>query len=232
MRHRFAIVVEDRKIDERLRRRSRRQRLVDIILVDDAAADRIGFGQAVTEQRFRFTHLRRKTPHMFGRTRRAAAGVALARRQIVVLAVRADENLIAHQRNADEIIDLLVLDEPHRLVRIPLGHQNELAPDRDALKEHRNFRGDVKQRGADQRRGLDVRHQPVLREQMDDARGLRHIVEDRLHHRMMARIGALRLAGRTGGEEDRRQIVAGESGQCRPGAARARDRGDRFVDRL
>src|SRR3546814_3567300 len=73
-----------------------------------------------------------------------------------------------------------------------------------------DFRGDVEQRGADQRRGLDVRHLPVLGQQMDDARGLGDIVEDRLHHRAVARPGPLRLAGRARGEEDGREVVAGQ----------------------
>src|SRR3546814_1049292 len=48
---------------------------------------------------------------MFGRTRRAAAGIAPARRQVVILAVRVGQYLIAHQRHADEIIALFVLDQ-------------------------------------------------------------------------------------------------------------------------
>src|SRR3546814_19898410 len=39
------------------------------------------------------------------------------------------------------------------------------------------------QRSADQGRGLNVRHLPVLGQEVDHGRGLRDIVEDRLAHR-------------------------------------------------
>src|SRR3546814_17331112 len=86
---------------------------------------------------------------MLGRARRAAAGVALARREIIFRPVRMDEDLIAHQRYADEIIDLLFLDQPHRLFGVPFRHQDQLAPEREALEEHGDFRGAVEQRGAE-----------------------------------------------------------------------------------
>src|SRR3546814_4814472 len=91
------MVVEEREIDERLRRRAGRQRLFEIIFVDDAAADGVGLGQAIAEQRLAVAHLGREAADMLGRTRRAAAGIAFARRQVVVLAVRADEDFIAHR---------------------------------------------------------------------------------------------------------------------------------------
>src|SRR3546814_6634465 len=58
------------------------------------------------------------------------------------------------------------------------------------------------------------------------------IVEDRLHHRAVARPGPLRLAGRARGEEDGREVVAGQRRQHRRVAApRIGDRRDRLVDR-
>src|SRR3546814_17530297 len=51
LRQRFAAVVENREVDERLRRGTRRHRLGEVVLVDDAAADRVGFGEALAEQR-------------------------------------------------------------------------------------------------------------------------------------------------------------------------------------
>src|SRR3546814_3256573 len=78
-----------------LRRRAGRQRLGEIIFVDDAATDGVGFGEAIAEQRLGVAHLLRQSLHMFGRTRRAAAGIAPARRQVVILAARVGQYLIA-----------------------------------------------------------------------------------------------------------------------------------------
>src|SRR3546814_3531825 len=80
LRHVAAIVIEDRKIDEWLRRRAGRQRLGEIIFVDDAATDGVGFGEAIAEQRLGVAHILRQSLHMFGRTRRAAARIAPADR--------------------------------------------------------------------------------------------------------------------------------------------------------
>src|SRR3546814_5287871 len=47
LRQRLAGLVENRQIDQRLRRRPGRHRLFQIIFVDDAATDGVGFGHAI-----------------------------------------------------------------------------------------------------------------------------------------------------------------------------------------
>ena len=68
------------------------------------------------------------------------AGVATAT-EAAALGVGGD--LVAHQRHADEVGDALLLDQPHRLQRVPLGHQHQLAAQGEALQQHRHLAGDV-----------------------------------------------------------------------------------------
>ena len=131
------------------------------------------------------------------------------------------EHLETHQRHADEIGDLLALDQPHRLLRVPARHQHQLASHGEALEQHRDLGGDVEQRHVEQRRGLQPAHHAVLRsDRLHHQRG-RQEIERGLHHLEMRGQRAARTPGGTGGEQDRRRILAA---QRRPRAAlRARE---------
>src|SRR3546814_11678965 len=60
LRERLALFVEDRQVDQWLRRRTGRGRLFEIIFVDDPAADGVGFGEAIAEQRLALAHFGRQ----------------------------------------------------------------------------------------------------------------------------------------------------------------------------
>ena len=126
-------------------------------------------------------------------------------------------HLVAHQRNADEIGDLLVLDQPQCLGRIPFGHQHQLARNGEALQKQRDFAGDVEQRNGNQRTGLGRNILALTFEQHLGHRALRDIVHDPRHHAEMVGIGALRLAGRSRGVENGRKIVGTQRAEHRHG---------------
>ena len=143
-------LAEDRELDERLLRAAGRGRLGGIIAPEIAAADGVGLGQAIAERRLRVGKLlRSRSTWATGRGAPPAA-MSVSGRQIVFVAVGMVHQLEAHRRHADEIGDLLLLDQPQRLARIPFGHQHHAAADDEAVEHHRHFAGDVEQRHADQ----------------------------------------------------------------------------------
>ena len=127
-----------------------RSRLGGIIAPEIAAADGIGLGQAIAERRLGGGKLLLQPLDMADRARRAAGGDVGQRRQVVFVAVGMVHQLEAHRRHADEIGDLLLLDQPQRLARVPFGHQHHAAADDEAVEHHRHFAGDVEQGHAEQ----------------------------------------------------------------------------------
>ena len=138
------------------------------------------------------------------------------------------QDLETHQRHADEIADPLGLDQPHRLGRVPFGHQHQLAAHRERLEHHRHFGGDVEQRHVEQGRRLALGRLAVLGREAEHHQRLREIVEHRLQHRAMIAERALRTA-RSSREVNR--IVARSSGPSsgKSAAASDRDRRERLA---
>ena len=222
------VIVEDREIDQRAAGAPGAARLGHVVLVEVAAAHAVGFGEAIAQQREAAWERFLDLGYVIDRAWRTAGGEALASGQVELVAVGVRRNLVAHQRHADEVRHFLGLHQPHRLARIPLGHQHQLAGDAVALEEQRHLAGDVEQRHRDQRAGL-LREvlAPAFHQQLGHRR-LRDVAEHPVHHRTVIGPGALRLAGRTRGVEDRGEIVGldlGEHGQrgipIRPGGGKA-----------
>ena len=139
-------------------------------------------------------------------------------------------HLVAHQRHADEIGHLLLVEQAQRLARVPFGHQHQLAPDGDGLEEDRNLARDVEQRHRDQRARLHGRRIAALGQQLQHHRGLADIVHRARHDAEMVGIGALGITGRAGRIQDRRQIVRSQLAEhFLGGVAIAQDRGETFL---
>ena len=143
--------AEDRDLDERLLRPAGRGRLGGIIAPEIAAADGVGLGQAVAERRLRIRETRccSRSTWLTGRGAPPAV-MSVSDDRSYLCAVGMVHELEAHRRHADEIGDLLLLDQPQRLARIPLGHQHHAAADDEAVEHHRHFAGDVEQGHAEQ----------------------------------------------------------------------------------
>ena len=200
------IGAEDRDLDKRLRRPAGRCRLGRIVAPDAAAADRIGLGQAITERRLGLGEFVLQARDVADRPRRPAGGDILQGRQVIFVAIRVGHQLEAHGRHADEISDLLLLDQPQRLARIPFGHHHHAAADDEAVEHHRDLAGDMEQghaeQGARRSRGFAV----VLDQQAQQGHQAGRIAIGRRRHRAVGRQGALGLAGRARGEQDRRIV--------------------------
>ena len=171
-------LAEDGELDDRPVRPAGRGGLVGIILPEIAAADGIGLGEAVAQSRLSAPEALLQPLDVGDRPRRAAGGDVGQRRQIVFVAVGMLHQLEAHRRHADEIGDLLLLDQPQRLARHPISPSAPCPrPMTKLLSMHRHFAGDVEQRHVDQgarrigRRPALALHDP---EQGEQARSNRH----------------------------------------------------------
>ena len=90
----------------------------------------------------------------------------------------------AHQRNAGEVGDLLLLDQLHRTPCVPFGHHHNLATDRKADQHQGHCTSDMEQRNTQQRSGLRIRldFTPVFDRHLKHSHGLNDIIERCLHH--------------------------------------------------
>ena len=121
-------LAEDGELDDRPVRPAGRGGLVVIIGPEIAAADRVGLGEAVAERRLGAREALLEPLDVGDRPRRAAGGDVGQRGEVVFVAVGMLHQLEAHRRHADEIGDLLLLDQPQRLARIPFRHQHHARP--------------------------------------------------------------------------------------------------------
>ena len=138
------------ELDDRPVRPAGRGGLVVIIGPEIAAADRIGLGEAVAQRRLGAREAVLEPLDVRDRARRAAGGDVGQRGEVVFVAVGMLHQLEAHRRHADEIGDLLLLDQPQRLARIPFRHQHHGPADDEAVEQHRHLAGDVEQGHVDQ----------------------------------------------------------------------------------
>ena len=225
-----AIIVEDRHFDQRLGSGAGRAGLGHVVFVEIAAARSVGFGQAVTQQRKGVRQRVLDLADVIGRARRAACGKGGAAGQIILAAIGVGRDLEAHQRHADEIGDLFLLDQPHRLFGIPFRHQDQLASDHKALQHDRYFAGDMEQRHIDQCRGLRCWRFALVGQVRQHRQRLANEVEHRLGDCAVIRPGAFALTGRSRGVEDCGDIIADQVRQCGIGpAALGQKRGQPFL---
>ncbi len=143
---------------------------------------------------------------MLDGTGRSTGGESLALRQVVIFAVGVRGQLVTHQRNADEIGDFFLRQQPQGLGRIPLGHQHQLAAHGQALQEQGDFAGHVEQRHCDERGGLNRRCLASLGEQLQNHHGLADVVHRPRYDAEMIRIRALGISGGARGVENRRKV--------------------------
>ena len=200
-------LAQNLNLDKRRRRAPGRSRLVGIILPEIAAADGIGFGQAVTQRGLRAAKAFLQPGDVGGWPRCAAGGDVGHRAQVEFLAVRVVHQLEAHRRHPDEIGHFLCLDQPQRLARIPFGHQHHPASDNETGQQHRHFPGDVEQRNIDQGLGHIGRRRAARGQYPEQGDQMSRISIDCGGHRAMGRQRALGIPGRSRGEQYRRIVV-------------------------
>ena len=115
----------------------------------------------------------------------------------------------ALRRHADEVGDLLPLDQLEGPVGVPLVHDHELQAGRPARQHHGDATGDVEERhDEDERRRqpVSLRLGAALAAQLVE-RGLATEPHQRLHHGAVRRHRPLRAPGGARGVEDRRVVV-------------------------
>ena len=142
--------------------------------------------------------------------------------------------LEAHRRHADEIGDLLLLDQPQRLARIPFRHQHHAAADDEAVEHHRHLAGDVEQRHVDQGPRRVGRRAALALHDAEQGHQADRIGIDAGRHRAVGRQRALGDAGRARGEQDGRIVLRRDLGQLAPRRAPSSGASaslDRLLDR-
>jgi hypothetical protein len=157
---------------------------------------------------------------MGDRPRGAAGGDVGQRGEVVSVAVRMLHQLQAHRRHADEIGDLLLLDQAQRLARIPFRHQHHRPADDEAVDQHRHLAGDVEQRHVDQGLGRVDRRLALPLLDAEQGREPDRIGIDAGGDGAVGGDGALGEAGRARGEQDRRIVLRRDLRQVRLPARR------------
>jgi hypothetical protein len=88
-------------------------------------------------------HLLADLFNMFDRARGTSGGKGSAACEVIFMTRWMRCQFNAHERDAYEIGDTLLLNDAHRLFCVPFGHQHQLARDGEALQEQRHFAGHV-----------------------------------------------------------------------------------------
>ncbi len=220
-------------LDRRPVRPSRRGGLVGVILPEIRAAHRIGFGEPVAQSGLGPLEAVLEPGDVGDRSGRPARGDVGQRGEIVFLAVGMLHQLEAHRRHSDEIGDLLVLDQPKRLARVPFRHQHHSPADDEAVEEHRHLAGDVEQGYVDQSAGRVGRPAALALHDPEQGHQVDRISVDSGGDRPVGGDCALGDSGRSGGEEDGGVVLGRDRGQIGLASAeQGRKRlGDRFLDR-
>ena len=142
---RLVVAVADLDLHDR-HDPTRTRRLLGVVVATVARSICVGLGHAVTDGRLAAGEA---VGNLGDQRRRrwgtSPADVAQARRVELGKARRLDE-IPTLRRHADEVRDLLTLDDLKRLVDVPLEHDDELHPTCEAAEHHRHTTGDVEQR--------------------------------------------------------------------------------------
>ena len=139
--------------------------------------------------------------------------------------------LQAHGRNADEIGDSLLFDQPKRFTGIPFRHHHHGPADDEAVQHHRHLSRNVEKRHVDQG-AFKGRRAILLGHDAEQDHQACRIGIDAGRHCAVRRKRALRLPCRARCEQDGRVVLGHDFGKRCVSVCAMEQRGQRSLQRL